>query len=135
MPAPHTHEIRVYFEDTDFTGRVYHGAFVHFLERGRTEFLRAAGVDHQRLARGTPSLFFTLRRLDMSFSGPAFIDDLLAVHSTPGDSGRALFRIEQSIVRNSTVLVRATVELCLIDESGRPARPPAELVSVFANIA
>ena len=84
MPAHH-HRIRVYFEDTAFTGRVYHGAFVHFLERGRTEFLRAGGVDHQVLAGREPALFFTLRRLDMQFSGPAFIDDMLEVVSWPGD--------------------------------------------------
>ena len=123
------HPVRVYFEDTDFSGRVYHGAFVRFLERGRTEFLRESGVDHTALAQGTPPLFFTLRAMHLGFAGPAFIDDLLTVETEPTGAGRAVFTMAQRILRADRAIVTATVELCLIDATGRPSRPPAAVAA------
>jgi acyl-CoA thioester hydrolase len=123
--------VRVYFEDTDFSGRVYHGAFVRFLERGRTELLRERAIDHRALAERDPPLFFTLRALRMTFHGPALIDDLLVVTTAPGESSRASIDLAQSIRRGSTVIVRAEVQLCLIDAEGRPQRPPREVRAVF----
>ncbi|MEM0907140.1 MAG: YbgC/FadM family acyl-CoA thioesterase [Pseudomonadota bacterium] len=119
-------DIRVYFEDTDFTGRVYHGAFVRFLERGRTEALRAARLDHQMLASAQPPLYFTIRKLALSFHGPALIDDVLTVVSTPSE-GRATILFQQEILKGDDTLVKADVELCLIDGRGRPQRPPASI--------
>jgi acyl-CoA thioester hydrolase len=121
------HEIRVYFEDTDFSGRVYHGAFVRFLERGRTEALRSGGIDHRTLERREPPLWFTLRGLSMTFHGPAFIDDLLVVETTPAEGGRASLLLGQRILRQDTPIVTARVELCLIDREGRPRRPPDDI--------
>ncbi|WMS43863.1 YbgC/FadM family acyl-CoA thioesterase [Acuticoccus sp. MNP-M23] len=123
------HTIRVYFEDTDFSGRVYHGAFVRFLERGRTEFLRETGIDHAALAAGTPPLFFTLRAMTLSFAGPALIDDLLTVETRPTGTRRAVFTMAQQIFRGDRAIVTASVELCLIDAAGRPARPPAAVAA------
>lgn len=123
------HPVRVYFEDTDFSGRVYHGAFVRFLERGRTEFLRQSGIDHSELAGGTPPLFFTLRGMTLAFAGPAFIDDLLTVETQPTGGGRAVFTMAQRILRGDRAIVTANVELCLIDPAGRPSRPPAALAA------
>lgn len=124
--------IRVYFEDTDFTGRVYHGAYVRFLERGRTEHLRAAGIDHQMLASAARPLYFTIRSMTLAFHGPALIDDLLTVDSVPVLAGRATFRFEQKILRGADLLVRADVELCLIDGNGRPARPAPQLLAALS---
>lgn len=125
--------VRVYFEDTDFTGRVYHGAYVRFLERGRTEHLRAAGIDHHALASAERPLFFTIRGMTLSFHGPALIDDLLTIESIPAMAGRATFRFGQKILRGTDLLVRAEVELCLIDAAGRPARPDAELLAALSE--
>lgn len=119
------HAVRVYFEDTDFSGRVYHGAFIRFLERGRTEFLRAAGLDHRALAAADPPLYFTLRRIDVAFHAGAAIDDLLTVTTEPREAGRAVFVVGQAIVRDGACIVEARAELCLIDAAGRPRRPPA----------
>lgn len=117
--------VRVYFEDTDFSGRVYHGAHIRFLERGRTEFLRAQGLDHASLAAGDDPLYFALRALDTRFLGPAIIDDLLDVETLPGDEGRAAFVLHQRILKGEAALVTARAELCLIDGRGRPRRPPS----------
>lgn len=127
--------VRVYFEDTDFSGRVYHGAYVRFLERGRTEHLRAGGLDHRALADGDPALFFTLRRLDIRFTGAAGIDDLLTVRTALGARGRASVNMLQTIVRDDAVIVRAAVELCVIDESGRPRRLPGDVVRAIETDA
>jgi len=127
------HEIRVYFEDTDFTGRVYHGAFVRFLERGRTEALRAGGIDHRALERRDPPLWFTLRSLSLTFQGPAFIDDLLVVETTPADGARASLLIDQRVLREDAPIVRAQVELCLVDRQGRPRRPPGDLRAAMGS--
>ncbi|MEM8853178.1 MAG: YbgC/FadM family acyl-CoA thioesterase [Pseudomonadota bacterium] len=126
-------EIRVYFEDTDFSGRVYHGAFVHFLERARTEFLREHGIDHTMLASDHDPLFFTLRGLNLSFKGPAFIDDLLAIRTEPGPPGRARLTMMQTVFRDESAIASAEVELCLIDKNGRPRRPPDALRRAFAQ--
>ncbi|RAI03101.1 tol-pal system-associated acyl-CoA thioesterase [Acuticoccus sediminis] len=120
-------EVRVYFEDTDFSGRVYHGAYIRFLERGRTELLRASGLDHAALAAQDPPIYFTLRRIDVTFHGPAVIDDLLTIETSPIEAGRANFLLDQRILRESTRLVSARAELCLIDARGRPQRPSPEV--------
>lgn len=123
MSITFTTEVRVYFEDTDFSGRVYHGAFIRFLERGRTELLRASGLDHAALAAQEPPIYFTLRRIDVTFHGPAVIDDLLTVETTPLEAGRANFRLAQAVVCRGRRIVSAEAELCLIDPRGRPQRP------------
>jgi acyl-CoA thioester hydrolase len=125
-------DVRVYFEDTDFSGRVYHGAFVRFLERGRTEMLRAAGLDHRALALRDPPLYFTLRGLRLSFRGPAFIDDLLTVVTAPARASRAALVLPQAIARGSETIVEGEVELCLIDPGGRPRRLPPDIRTALA---
>jgi len=125
-------EIRVYFEDTDFSGRVYHGAFVRFLERGRTECLRALGINHHMLASGARPIYFTIRGMSLKFHGPALIDDLLVVESEPGGA-RATMRFNQRILREGRPIVSAEVELCMIDAAGRPVRPPAEIVKLMGS--
>lgn len=117
-------DVRVYFEDTDFSGRVYHGAFVRFLERGRTEMLRGSGIDHMALARREPPLFFTLRHLALTFRAPAFIDDLLTVETECAHERHAVFQLSQRVVREGIAIVEGRVELCLVHHDGRPARPP-----------
>lgn len=122
-------EIRVYFEDTDFTGRVYHGAYVRFLERGRTEWLRSLGVDHRMLASSERPVYFTIRKMTLDFHGPALIDDLLTVESNP-EVARATMIFRQRIFKADQLIVSAEVELCLIDAAGRPVRPPREIVAL-----
>ncbi len=125
-------DIRVYFEDTDFTGRVYHGAFVRFLERGRTEWLRSQGVDHQMLARAERPVYFTIRNMSLTFHGPALIDDLLTVESEPS-AARATMIFRQRVLKADRLLLSAEVELCLIDGDGRPVRPPREIVALMVG--
>lgn len=133
--AVHRHHVRIYYEDTDFSGRVYHGAYVRFLERGRSEFLRAAGLDHHALGTTTRPLFFTLSALDVRFHAPAGIDDMVTVETAAEGPIRAAARMDQAIRRDGTLLVTALATLCLIDGAGKPVRPPEAVRRVLSGAA
>jgi acyl-CoA thioester hydrolase len=133
----HLLPVRVYFEDTDFSGVVYHGSYVRFLERGRTDFLRLLGVGHDALDRGDHGrrLAFAVRRMVMDFHKPARIDDLLEVETLVGEPAGARINLVQSVRRGSDVLVAAEVTVALIDDAGRPRRLPAEIARRLADAA
>ena len=118
------HELRqrVYFEDTDFSGLVYHARYLHFFERGRSDYLRLLGVHHNELAAG--GLVFAVKTMVLDFKKPARIDDILTITTEPGEIGGARIRLKQTIRRDETVLVTAEVEVALINAGGKPQRLP-----------
>ena len=118
------HELRqrVYFEDTDFSGLVYHARYLHFFERGRSDFLRLLGVHHNELA--ADGLVFAVKTMTLDFRKPARIDDILTITTESEATGGARIRLMQAIRRDETVLVTANVEVALIDARGRPQRMP-----------
>ncbi len=117
--------IRVYYEDTDFSGRVYHASYVRFLERGRTEWLRQLGLVHTTLAKSETG--FAVISLAIDFLAPATIDDQLEVETEIAAFEGAAFRFHQRIVRDEQVLVSAVVKVVTISRN-RPIRPPRELI-------
>jgi acyl-CoA thioester hydrolase len=124
---------RVYFADTDFSGVVYHARYLEFFERGRSDFLRLAGVHHTELADGKhgEKMVWVVRRMEIVFHAPARIDDILTIDTkTVNVSGARIF-MEQRIRRGDTALVDAKVEAAIIGESGRPRRFPREWVDTF----
>jgi acyl-CoA thioester hydrolase len=125
----HVLPVRVYYEDTDFTGVVYHGAYVRFFERGRSEMLRAMGMNHaDLLALESPSAF-TVVRLAIEFKRAARIDDALTVRTVyERVKGPRLF-VAQRIMRGDELIADAQVEVACIDLNGRARRPPASLVA------
>ena len=124
MP-PHAHSIRVYYEDTDFSGVVYHAAYLRFMERGRTEFLRALGVEQGEM-QGTAGLGFAVRSMQVEFLKPAVMDDLLSVETTAGDIRGASLMMRQRILRGAEVLVTAVAKIVSLT-NGRVARLPTGL--------
>ncbi|MGB3501884.1 MAG: tol-pal system-associated acyl-CoA thioesterase [Mesorhizobium sp.] len=129
----HRHEMRVYYADTDFSGVVYHARYLEFFERGRSDFLRLAGVHHTELADGKhgEKLVWVVRRMEIDFKGSARIDDILTVDTvTESVSGARIF-MAQTLSRNGEVLVSAKVEAAIISENGRPRRFPKEWISAF----
>lgn len=118
----HVLPVRVYFEDTDSSGVVYHGSFVRFLERGRSELLRAAGISHMELAEGETNTAFAVRRLSLDFKRPARIDDVLEIVTKPVEMRGASITLDQLVRRNGEVLVEARVQVVLISPDGRPQR-------------
>ena len=119
--------IRIYYEDTDFSGVVYHAAYLKFFERGRTEALRACGVHHsEMLARDEP-LAFAVRKMTTEWISPARIDDLLEVRTAFVSFKGARMLLEQEILRDEAVLARADVEAACMSLSGRPRRLPGDI--------
>jgi len=119
--------VRVYYQDTDAGGVVYHGAYLAFLERARTEFLRTLGYDIGRLA--DDGLLFVLHRVEMDFLRPARLDEALTVTAGVDRLGRSSTRFAQTIEReDGSVAVRAAVDLvCVSAQRFRPVSIPAAL--------
>ena len=121
----HRLPIRVYYEDTDFAGVVYYANYLKFIERGRTEALRALGVDQAKLKAA--GLVFVVRRVTADWLRPARFDDLLEVRTAVTEVGGASVRMAQQVLREDAALFRATVQIACMDEAGRPRRLPAEV--------
>lgn len=124
----HILPVRIYYEDTDFTGLVYHGNYVRFFERGRSDFLRAAGIGHADLLDGDRPLAFVVSKMALEFLRPARIDDALQVLTTYETMKGPRMQIDQRIVRDGELLCRASVEAVCIRPDGRPARPTPRLI-------
>lgn len=125
----HRLPVRVYYEDTDFTGLVYHANYVRYFERGRSDFLRMAGVGHAELLDAHPPLAFVVAEMKLQFVKPARIDDALVVRTTYDAVKGPRLMISQTITRGGEVLCRAEVTAVCIHLDGRPRRPTPELVA------
>ena len=120
--SAHRFPVRIYYEDTDFSGNVYHAAYLKFFERGRTEFLRDLGVHHAELAKD--GLAFAVRGMEIQFDGAAHIDDLLEVVTTVEGTTGARLTLAQTILRDGVVLTRANVVVVAINTAGGATRMP-----------
>ena len=121
----HTQVVRVYYEDTDFTGIVYHANYLRYMERGRTNYLRLIGADHRLLFEQTekeaPGFAFVVRAMNIDFLKPARMDDILQVVSDPVEVKGASVTIRQKVMRGEELLVEAQVKVAFI--SGGRAKP------------
>jgi acyl-CoA thioester hydrolase len=124
-PTPfHQLAVRVYYEDTDFSGRVYHASYIRFMERGRTEWLRTLGYEHGALA-GEQRVVFAVRRLEIDYFAPAAIDDLLRIETRVAAVRGAAIEFAQVVARGDKTLAAATILVAALRD-GRPMRiPPA----------
>lgn len=121
----HTIQVRVYYEDTDFSGAVYHANYLRFMERGRTEYLRACGVEQgaAMTGRAGEAFGFVVRAMAIDFLRPARMDDLLTIETTPVEMKAASFELLQRVLRGDEVLATAKVR-CACVINGRAARIP-----------
>lgn len=126
----HLLPVRVYYEDTDFSGVVYHAAYLRFCERGRTDFLRLAGISHTEL--GEAGFAFALRRAEADFIAPARIDDLLVVSTRLLRLGGASLTLAQEVLRGPEPLFALLARVAVVDSAGRPARLPENLLRAVA---
>jgi acyl-CoA thioester hydrolase len=124
-PPADTFWVRVYYEDTDFSGRVYHASHLRFLERGRTEWLRSRGFAHRDLAENS-GVAFAVRSLQIEYLAPSMMDDLLQVETSVAAARGASIKFQQRILLDDNELVTAAVLVAAIRD-GRPARIPADL--------
>jgi acyl-CoA thioester hydrolase len=121
----HLQPVRVYYEDTDFSGIVYHASYLRFMERGRTNYLRLIGADHrslfERAAAEAPGFSFVVRHMAIAFKKPAFMDDVLTVVTTPEEVKGASVMLNQKVMRGEDLLVEAHVQVAFV--SGGRAKP------------
>jgi acyl-CoA thioester hydrolase len=132
-PFGHRLLARVYYADTDFSGLVYHARYLEFLERGRSDYLRLAGVRHTELAEGLRGerIVWVVRRMEIDFVKPARMDDVLVIDTrTESIAGARIFMM-QEIRRGEEVLIRAKVQAAIIGEKGRPKRFPDDWIAAF----
>ncbi len=121
----HAQPVRVYYEDTDFTGIVYHANYLRFMERGRTNYLRLLGADHRVMfeaaEREAPGFAFVVRSMSIEYLKPARMDDVLEVVTAPQEVKGASITLRQEVRRGDEVLVEALVRVAFV--SGGRARP------------
>jgi acyl-CoA thioester hydrolase len=130
-PSSHRFAIRVYYEDTDAAGMVYHSNYLKYAERARTEWLRDLGVQ-QRQWREETGLGFAVTRCEIDFRRPARLDDVLDVATRILEVGGASLVAEQVIRREADEVARLTLIVACIDGNGRPARLPKHLRTAMA---
>jgi acyl-CoA thioester hydrolase len=132
----HVLPVRVYFEDTDFSGVVYHATYLRWCERGRSDFLRLLGNDHAELMKGVdgrPPGAFVVRRMQLEFLRPARIDDVLHVETRAGEIGAASITLHQRVVHAGRPIFEATVLVVLISLEGKPMRVGEALRAAFES--
>ncbi|ATQ66577.1 MULTISPECIES: tol-pal system-associated acyl-CoA thioesterase [Methylosinus] len=132
-PVPHRLSVRVYYEDTDFSGLVYHASHLRFMERGRTELLRDLGI-FQRALLESPGggLFFVVRAITIDFRRPALMDDLLTVETRVEQVAGASVDLAQRVLRGEEPLVTALVKVAAV-EGGKARRLPADVRQKFES--
>lgn len=130
----HLLPVRVYFEDTDLSGIVYHANYLRFAERGRSDFLRLAGVHHHELAAQEPPIFFTIQRLEIDFIKPARVDDELLIKTYVDRVSGARLDMRQEITKADEVLARLVVKAAIINDKGRPQRLPQQARDALARL-
>ena len=128
----HSLAVRVYYEDTDLAGIVYYANYLKFIERGRSEWLRALGVDQLRLKTDSGRVF-AVRRIEADYLRPARFHDLLAVETTLDQMTAARIVVSQTVRREGDPLFTARVTLACLDAQGRPVRLPKGLAETLAS--
>ncbi len=124
----HCYPIRVFYEDTDFSGVVYYANYLRFLERARSSFFRLAGVGHAELLERDPPLAFVIRKINLDYKASAKIDDVLSVMTTYDVFKGARLLVTQKIYRGEQLILTADSEAACIDLDGRPRRAPKEMM-------
>ena len=126
----HRYPVRVYFEDTDLSGVVYHANYLRFMERARSDMLRVAGID-QRAAHEAGEGAYAVADLHIRFAAPARLDDALIVVSRLDTVRAASVVIHQRVMRGTVLLTEARVTAALVAASGRARRQPAAWIETF----
>src|SRR5471030_1411950 len=123
----HILPIRIYYEDTDLSGVVYHANYLRYMERGRTEFFRLSGISRMAMLDDAEPTAWTLRSASLDFRRPARLEDQLEVRTTCPLLTGACMHADQKIYAGDTLLVHGKVEACIMTLSGKPRRIPASI--------
>ena len=129
----HLFAVRVYFEDTDFSGVVYHARYLHFMERARSDMLACVGID-QRTVHAAGQGAYAVTEMHIKYRRPAHFDDALVVISTVEAVRAASCDIHQTVMRGDDILTEAQVTAAFVSPDGKPRRHPAHWVAAFQLI-
>ncbi|WP_375271022.1 YbgC/FadM family acyl-CoA thioesterase [Sphingomonas sp.] len=129
----HLFPLRVYFEDTDLSGVVYHANYLRYMERARSDMLRVAGIDQRAHFEGGGGAY-AIHDLHIRYASPARLDDALVVQSTVEAVTPARVVIHQSVRRDALLLARGVVTAALVGPDGRPRRQPAEWLELYRTL-
>jgi len=127
----HVLPVRIYYEDTDFTGMVYHANYLRYFERGRSDFFRLAGISHTALLNLPEPTAFTIVRIELDFKRAARVDDALMVRTTYDTVKGARLMVSQRMTRGEELIAEAQVQAVCIDLRGRAKKPPAAMVELL----
>jgi len=120
-------DVRIYYEDTDHGGIVYHANYLKFMERGRTEYLRELGFEQSHLSKNEDTVF-ALSRTDIHYLRPAYFDDLICVHTEMVKVKGARIYFKQKVVRGDVSLVEGDILVACMSKLGKPKRVPKLLL-------
>ena len=133
----HVQQVRVYYEDTDFSGVVYHASYLRFMERGRTNYLRLIGADHRALfeqaAAEAPGFAFVVRHMSIDFRKPARMDDVLDIVTMPEEVKGASVTLNQKVMRGEELLVEAHVQVAFVSAGKAKPIPKPLRVAMAAD--
>ncbi len=130
----HSYPVRIFFEDTDAGGLVYHANYLRYMERARSDMLRLAGID-QRGAMESGEGVYAVTRATIAYRRPARLDDDLIVVSRIADISAASVTIEQNVVRGGNLITEGEVTVAFLSSTGRPKRQPKPWIALFTRIA
>ncbi len=128
----HSHNYRVYYEDTDAGGIMYHAQYISWCERGRAEYLREVGLNSSGIVEND-KVMFVVRHLEADYFKPARLDELLRVETGIKEMKNSSFIMNQSIFCQDSMLFSMTVTIVCIDEKGRPVRIPDRIRKILGN--
>ena len=131
--SEHRFPLRVYFEDTDLTGVVYHANYLRYMERARSDMLACAGID-QRAAFAAGEGAYAIVDLAIRYRAPARLEDALLVRSHVAEARPARVTIQQSVMRGPLLLAQAHVTAALVGADGRPRRQPAAWLDIYRRL-
>ncbi len=129
----HRYPVRVYFEDTDLTGIVYHANYLRYMERARTEMLRALGIEQQPMLTAGDG-YYSVYDLSLTYMAPARLDDVLTVRSWVTQVRAAATVLGQDVWRGATQLTRGRVTAAWLGMNGRPQRQPRDWGRRFSDL-
>jgi acyl-CoA thioester hydrolase len=126
----HSYKLRIYYEDTDFSGAVYHASYLRFFERGRTEWLRGTGFDQRAAFEAKPPLTFVVTRLAIAYLRPAHMDDVLTIETQLLEARGASLVLAQRALRSEEIVAKSEVTVAALS-GGRPVRLPRGILQAL----
>ncbi|MGE4322320.1 MAG: YbgC/FadM family acyl-CoA thioesterase [Sphingobium sp.] len=131
--AVHHFPLRVYFEDTDLSGMVYHANYLRYMERARSDMLRVAGID-QRATLDAGEGVYAVTNARLAYRRPARLDDDLTVRSRVTDVGAATCAIHQAVMRGEDIMAQGDIAVAYLTPQGRPKRQPRSWIDIFSRL-